>query len=100
MAPPINPNSYMSRVVAACQEPRTVEQIAQAIGENIRTTRLAVWNLISRRRLLNLRAGRRGVDGLYVVNDGRHAPPAVAKVAPCRIPWDARELESAWRQPA
>jgi hypothetical protein len=102
MAPPINPQSYMQRIIAACQEPCAAEQLAELIGTDVETVRRAVGNLVSRKRLVNLRTWRRGIPGLYVVNDGRHVVPEVVKPAPKprRVPWDHRALVSAWRQPA
>ena len=87
MPPPINPNSRMSLVVAACKEPRTIEQIAQALGTDVVTARQTVQNLISRRRLRNIgnRRGGHGAAGVFVAGSARDV---------------FQELESAWRQAA
>lgn len=89
MAPPINPNSNMRRVVAVCQEPRTVEQIADALSTDVVVVRQTIQNLISRRRLCNVgnRRGGLGVRGLYVDASTISSDPFAA-------------LESAWRQAA
>lgn len=87
MAPPINPQSRMRLVEAACKEPLTVEQIAKAIGTDVVKARETVQNLVSRRRLRNVGSSRGGhkVQGVYVAGNALNV---------------FSELESAWRQAA
>jgi hypothetical protein len=50
-----------SRVLALCQQPRTVAEIEQDFGESERhLARYAVYNLVKRRLLRNINPGQHG----------------------------------------
>lgn len=87
-------------ILSVCQEPRTAEAIAEAINGDLRLTRIAIYNLVSKERLVNLKAGlyrntRQG--GVYIAAElAGNADIAAVKAAP-RVRFDASALVAAWR---
>lgn len=83
-------------IVNACQKPRTVEQIVEAIGGDLKRTRYAVYNLVRLKRLKNLNAGvykNTKEGGLFIASE---LAGEICVHVPLRPPFDASALVAAW----